>query len=238
MTNETAFGTLKGRAKPEYDAPNLNPDNAEFLLCYDVETQGLPLWHEPSDDPRQPHLVQVAAALVHMPTRQIVDSMNVIVKPDGWEIPDEVAAIHGITQAIALERGIPEADAVAQLVALWRRAEGKFGHNESFDRRLVRIALKRFVGAEIADEWKAASFNCTCFLATPIMNMAPTERMKAAGFGGKPKKPKLTEAHQFFVGRPLDGAHDAMNDVHGCLAVYFAIQDGITTDQTPAPLPV
>lgn len=222
----------KAAKKTEFDAPNLNPEGAEYLLAYDVETTGLPLWHEPSEDPRQPHLVQVAAALVHMPTRQIVDSMNVIVKPDGWEISDEVAAIHGITQAIALERGIPESEALDQLLLMWHRANGKFGHNESFDRRLVRIAIKRYIGDTLADIWKAASFNCTCFLATPIMNMAPTARMKAAGFGGKPKKPKLTEAHLFFTGRELEGAHDALNDVHGCIAVYFAIQDGITTDQS------
>lgn len=229
------YGTFakKPARTAEYDPPNLIPADAEFALFYDTETTGLPLWHQPSDDPGQPHLVQIGAALVHLPTRQIVDMLDVIVKPDGWTIPDEVAAIHGITTERALAEGIPEPEAVGQLIALWNRAQGRIGHNESFDRRMVRIALKRYVSAEVADQWKDAPFNCTCFVADGIMKMAGTAKMKAAGFT-KTKKPKLTEAHLFFTGRPLEGAHDALNDVHGCIAVYFAIQDGITTDQSAA----
>lgn len=232
-TTGNKYGTFAKPAarKAEFDPPNLIPADAEFALFYDTETNGLPLWHEPSDDPRQPHLVQIGAALVHLPTRQIVDMLDVIVKPDGWTIPDEVAKIHGITTERALAEGISEYEAVGNLIGLWKRAQGRIGHNESFDRRMVRIALKRYVSADVADQWKDAPFNCTCFLASPLMNMAPTERMKAAGFGGKPKKPKLTEAHLFFTGRPLDGAHNAMVDVHGTIAVYFAILDGITTNQ-------
>jgi len=41
----------------------------------------------------------------------------------------------------------------------------------------------------------------------------------------KPKTPKLSEAYQFFTGRDLDGAHNAMVDVDGCIAVYWAVRD-------------
>lgn len=203
-------------------------DDAEYGLFYDTETTGIPLYGTPSDDPRQPHIVSLAAELVHLKTRQVVDSIDVLVKPDGWIIPDEVIAIHGITNERAAAEGIPEAEAVDQLIALWRRADGKIGHAEAFDRRMVRIALKRFRGEELADEWYESPFNDTCFLATDIMALESTDRMKATGRGKQAKKPKLAEAYLFFTGRPLDGAHNAMIDVQACIAVFFAMRDGVT----------
>lgn len=219
---------------------NLNPKDAEQLLFYDTETTGLPDFKVPSDAPHQPHLVQLAAVLIHVPTRSVVDSFCVIVKPDGtpdapaWVSDPKALEAHGITTERAFAEGIPEAEALNLLLSMWNRAQGRVAHNEQFDRRIVRIATMRYLGRDAADVWYHACFNCTQFLASAVMQMPATTRMKAAGFGGKPKAPKLTEAHQFFVGRPLEGAHDARNDVNGCIAVYFAIQDGITTDQTPA----
>lgn len=39
-------------------------------LFYDCETQGIPLFKEPSEHPEQPHIVQVAACLVDVDTRK------------------------------------------------------------------------------------------------------------------------------------------------------------------------
>ena len=41
-----------------------------IALFYDTETTGLPLYDQPSDDPRQPHIVQVGAILVDLDTRK------------------------------------------------------------------------------------------------------------------------------------------------------------------------
>lgn len=84
-------------------------------LFFDTETSGLPRWKEPSESPDQPHIVQLAAELVDLETREVLESMDVIVKPDGWTISAEMTAIHSITQEHALEVGIPEKDAIDQL---------------------------------------------------------------------------------------------------------------------------
>ncbi|MEA3044540.1 MAG: polymerase subunit epsilon [Sphingomonadales bacterium] len=31
-----------------------------MILGYDTETTGLPAWHDPSDAPHQPHVIQLA----------------------------------------------------------------------------------------------------------------------------------------------------------------------------------
>lgn len=147
-------------------------------LFYDTETTGLPLFNEPSEDPRQPHIAQLAACLVDLDSRKTIASLDVIVKPDGWIIPDDVAKVHGITTEHALAVGMPEALAVELLLELWRKRL-RIAHNETFDARIVRIALMRHVSAEVADEWKAGGAGCTQALSTPICKScrsSPTRR--------------------------------------------------------------
>ena len=194
-------------------------------IFYDTETTSLPLWNEPSEDPRQPHLVQLAACLVDLDTRETISSMDVTVRPDGWVIPDDVAAIHGITTEHAKRVGISESLAVEMLLELWTCAGLRIAHNESFDARIIRIAMMRH-GLEIGrdpDQWKAGKAHCTQILATPILKLPPTQRMIAAGRRHY-KSANLGEAYRHFTGKELAGAHNAMVDVEACKTVYFAIK--------------
>lgn len=201
------------------DALAITPIAANLALVYDTETSSLPLWKEPSGHPDQPHIVELAAKRVNLDTREVVSKMNVIIKPDGWIIPADVTAIHGITMERAMDEGIPEKDAVEMLLAMW---DGVLliGHNESFDRRMVRIGIKRFLDPIAADPtqllsetWKAAKADCTCWLSRPYTKLP------------KNKSPKLTEAYLHFFGKSMEGAHTAMGDVDGCLEVFWAIKD-------------
>lgn len=191
-------------------------------LFYDTETSGLPLFDQPSEDPRQPHIVQLAAVLA-TEDRKPVASINLIAIPDGWEIPGEVAAIHGITTDLARQRGVPEAMIIDMLMHLARAAELRVAHNESFDARIVRIGLMRFKTEAVADQWKERKSFCTMKAATPLVNMPPTDKMVAAGFV-KPKPPKLEECIKHFFGEELKGAHDALTDVKACMRGYWHLQ--------------
>lgn len=196
-----------------------------LILAYDTETTGLPLFDQPSEDPRQPHIVQLGAILADSDTRRIFSSINLVARPDGWTIPDDVAQIHGIITEIALRVGVSEKSIIQLLYLMSGRADLRIAHNRSFDDRIARIAMKRFGWTdEEADEWKSRPADCTAERATPLMKLPPTPRMLAAGRKHF-KTPNLGEAHSFFLGRPLEGAHDAMADVTACLAIYFAIED-------------
>ncbi|MEN4919407.1 3'-5' exonuclease [Achromobacter spanius] len=191
---------------------------------YDTETTGLPLFNQPSEHPDQPHIVQLAAALVDLDTRETVASLDVVVRPDGWIIPDEVAAVHGITTEHAAAVGVPESLALSLFLELWGRRT-RIAHNEQFDARIIRIAQHR--AGELEPElvaWKNGVAECTARKATPIVKCPPTAKMIAAGRHHY-KTANLGEAVQFFTGKPLANAHSAMADVKGCMDVYFAIQD-------------
>lgn len=200
------------------------------ILFYDTETTGLPDFKAPSESPHQPHIVQLAAVLVDMDTRKTIHSMDVIVRPQGWTIPDEVAAIHGITTEHAKEVGIPESVAVAMFMELWS-GRRRVAHNEPFDARILRIALMRFYGGKtdapsgksLPVIWKEGPAECTAKLATPICALPPTDRMKAVSRFNH-KTANLSEAYQHFTGKALENAHSAMADALACMEVYFAIR--------------
>ena len=194
----------------------------KLKLFFDTETTGLPDFKAPSESAHQPHIVQLAALLVDMDTRETIQSMDVICRPDGWTIPDEVAAVHGITTEHAAEVGIPEHLAVSMFMELWA-GRARVAHNEQFDARIVRIALMRFHSEEAADIWKSGPTECTARLATPICALPPTEKMKAVGRFHH-KTPNLGEAYRHFTGKELENAHSAMADVMACRDVFFAIK--------------
>lgn len=205
---------------------------SKILLGFDTETSGLPLFNLPSEDPGQPHIIELAAKLVVEDTREVVGSMNVLIQPQGFVISQEITDITGITQDMAMRYGVPLAQALEMFVAMWRLADLRVAHNEPFDNRIMRIAFKRdevfaaeMVGTEeFADHWKAAPAFCTQTNSTKILNLPPTEKMVARKMKG-PKSPNLGEAFRYFTGRDMVGAHRAMADVDACLEVYFGIQD-------------
>lgn len=205
-----------------------------YLLSFDTETTGLPLWREPSEHPDQPHIVQLAARLIDVDTRRPVLTLDAIIKPDGWTISEEVAAIHGISHAKASAEGIPESFALALFDWMWSRASYRVAFNETFDARILRIAYMRHIGNERADEWTAGAARCSAKMATPIVNLAPTDKMMATG-RFTAKMPKLAEAYRFFFGAELENAHSALADVDASTAVYFACRDhgGDRQPETP-----
>lgn len=194
-------------------------------LFFDTETTGLPLFNEPSEDPRQPHIVQLGARLVDLGSRTIISTIDVICRPDGWTIPDDVAAVHGISTEHAERFGVSESVALGLFLDLWRVSDLRIAHNESFDARIIRIGQHRFNDTE-ADAWQAGVAECTAKLATPIMKLPPTAKMKAAGRSHY-KTANLAEAYRFFTGREIENAHSALADVDACMAVYFAVVDGV-----------
>lgn len=200
------------------------------ILFYDTETTGLPIFDQPSDHPDQPHIVQLAALLVDADTRNIINSMDVIIRPNGCSIPDEASKVHGITTEHAAAVGIEEKTALDMFMALWAGpGRLRVAHNEQFDARILRIALKRFFDGpdEVlpeSDVWKSGKAECTARLATPICALPPTERMRAARRFHH-KTPNLGEAYRHFTGKELENAHSALADVQACMAIYFAIKD-------------
>ena len=182
-----------------------------LILPFDTETTGLPDWKTPSGGENQPHLVQIAAIMVDEVTRKPIQSIDLIIKPDGWVIPEEVSAIHGITTEMAMDVGVPEIDAMVAFIALWKASDRRVAFNRTFDQRIIRIAAKRYFEEDVVEKWaEKDDFDCAMMMAKKAMGV---------------KSVKLADAYKHFTGKDIIDAHSAMADTDACLAVYWGAKD-------------
>lgn len=190
-------------------------------LVFDAETSAMPLWKEPSENPGQPHIVQLCGKIVNLDTRQTIQSMDVIIKPVDWVIEQGTIDLHGITNEYARAVGISEEAAVDMLIEMHKTVTcGRIAYNEPFDMRIIRIAQMRYnwTGRE-CDEWKNGERECVMRMATPICKIPKLNGKAGINF------PKLQEAYKHFFDADMPGAHSAGGDVDATIAVYFAILD-------------
>ncbi|MEM9286774.1 MAG: 3'-5' exonuclease [Pseudomonadota bacterium] len=187
-------------------------------LIFDTETTGLPLWKNPLSDPRQPHLVQLAALLCNS-DGVVQGKVNEIVKPEGWDRPADVAKIHGITNEIANERGNSFSSVLAAFAHLLRQADALVAHNISFDAKTMNIAFLRLAGHEMPLSGK--QMHCTMRVATPIVKELHAKPRHAEDY----KWPRLAKCMDHFFNEELIGAHNAMVDVQATHKLFFHLKD-------------
>lgn len=185
------------------------------VLFFDTETTGIPdraaKWD--TDFANYPHIVQMA--WIHGCK---VESH--IIRPDGWEIPDETVEIHGITNEYAMEHGEPFAAVVDMFIQDCHDAGLICGHNIHFDTGIVKANILRELGREYYD---ANDVETALYKGKRIDTMRPTMKwVDARMANGRLKFPNLSELYsRCFPGETFP-AHDALEDckaVARCLPV-------------------
>ena len=192
-----------------------------MTLIFDTETSGKADFKSPPEAPHQPRLVQLAALLLGSDLETVAE-FNVIIKPDGFVISPEVAAIHGIKHEYAEKHGIPERQALEIFKTFAEMSATLVAHNIRFD-GIVLGRANHIHGLS----YKVPQPYCTMNAATNVCKLP-------GGFGGNYKWPTLQEAHQILLGESFDGAHDAMADVKACARVYEVLIHG---RRPKAPVP-
>lgn len=190
-----------------------------MYLVFDTETTGLPLWKEPSDHPDQPHIVDIAWTLYGADFTEI-ERFDAIINPgEGVIIPDDLAAMHGITTERAREEGIEPSIVFNKFIDTLEAGmvETFVGHNVSFDLRMMRIMGARVTG----EKWEnnLPSF-CTMRRTT---NMCRILKAKPR-FDTDWKWPNLGEATQHFFNEPHVDAHRARPDCDAAARIFIHLK--------------
>ncbi len=181
------------------------------ILTFDTETSGKCDFKAAPNAPGQPRLVQLGAILSDENGR-VFGEINLIVKPEGFEIPVEASNIHGITTEIALKYGLKLQTVLGMFKTFLDRADLLVAHNFDYDKLVMRGEYIRNAMVEVSDRIATGKSYCTMKASTDILQLP-------GPYGNK--WPKLTEAYKYFFNEELEGAHDAMADVRGCSRVYY-----------------
>ena len=195
------------------NSENHNSNVTDKYLFFDTETTGLPHnFYAPSTNTKNwPRLVQLSWILSDEKGEKI-SSGNLIVKPDGFDIPFDATKVHGITTQRALDEGIRMKEAIGQFIKDWKMATYIVGHNVEFDKKIVGAELIRF---GVRDIMGAKKSYCTM--------QSSIDFCKIPGNYGY-KYPKLQELYKKLFGTDFDNAHDAMSDVEATEKCFWELR--------------
>jgi DNA polymerase III epsilon subunit-like protein len=199
------------------------------ILIFDTETTGLP--HDSSlpaiQSPKNwPHLVSISWVILDSVSNIVMKSHYYIIKPEKWIIPEESSRIHGITQAQALEFGLPLRHVMEAFNG--EQFDMMVAHNMNFDLNVVMNAINWDLG--ISFQGFAKRKICTMTIGTPMC--------KLPGRYGY-KQPKLIELYQHVTGQlpKVNQLHNALFDtLYLCEIIQKSTEIRIQMDLPPLPL--
>ncbi len=191
-----------------------------MIYCgIDTETTGLPNQRLNPKDPKQARVLQVALKLVTEEGR-VISQFSTLIKPSGWtDIHPKAFDAHGITKEDCEHFGIDAFRAFTVFKHYADLADTFVAHNADFDRGMMKMEADA-LGLDMPTK----PWHCTMKQATPICKVPPTEAMKRVGRTHF-KNANLKEALKILCRKELIGAHDAMNDVNGCLDIFFEMKE-------------
>lgn len=195
-----------------------------YGLFFDTETTGFVNFNAPAVDPVQPKLAQIGALLMDMQERRELGTVDLIVYPSSWEIPQEAALVHGISTKLAQDAGVNLDSALLALDDMIEVADVVIAHNYSFDKIVVERAFAMVDLAndrEVRLRFDGKPFFDTMKVATPIVKAKGKRSQHAQDY----KWPKLIEAYTFFFGKHFSGAHNAIVDVRACAEIFYRMVD-------------
>lgn len=187
------------------------------IIVFDTETTGVPKNYgkDPcSEAGNWPDLVSLSW-IVYKPDGSIFKRVSRIVRPDGWTVPADSTAIHGITHAEAVEKGVVLGDVLGVFRHDLLTCRLLVAHNMDFDVNVLHHAFYWRLGVNPVPIFNMPRF-CT-------MKTATAELKLPAKNGGKGYKwPGLDELYRATFGvEPPAGAHESLRDAEVCGAIYW-----------------
>lgn len=175
----------------------------ETFLFTDTETTGFKK-NGPLVQDGQARICQIAAILTDATGHRLAE-LNVIIKPDGWEVGAGAAKVNGLSNELCEKYGMNAVPAFKLFRKLASLATYTVAHNKNFDRDMLFIEEAH--AQPSLEGLGGGDWLCT---------MEPN----AGLVGGK----SLKNCVRHYLNREPSNAHDAMGDTIDCMEIFFAMR--------------
>jgi DNA polymerase III subunit alpha len=185
-----------------------------MFLIFDTETTGLPKRDNAAvyEVDNWPRVVQIAWQL-HDNNGDLTEHHNLLIQPEGFEIPYSAEKIHGISTEKARKYGMPLKEALALFNDSVLKSRFLVGHNISFDMNALGA---EYIRSEVITGFLEKKQICTMWSSTDHLKLT-------GGRGGKFKPPKLMELYEFLFEEQFMEAHNAAADVEATARCFFEL---------------
>jgi len=203
-----------------------------IILTFDTETNGLPT--NPRSTPNitnykdWPNIVQLSYLLYDTESRQIILKNDFIIRiSNGLMITKESSNIHGITNEISEEKGLPMEAVLIAFFESFKLANLVVAHNVNFDKNFVIAEIFRIVKNKMDSKcWLNMATDIACSKKYYCTMQEGTYLCKIKAFTKIEKKeyikfPTLGELCKHLFGYEPKNMHNAMNDVVVCFQCFY-----------------
>lgn len=206
------------------------------VLVFDTETTGLPQTKilNPDTLHQWPTIVQFSYIIYDLSLNDIVESKDYVIKvPESIVISEESSKIHGITNEISSNMGIPIDDALNEFFYYLRDVDWIIGHNISFDINMIKVELLRIIYSQKLSSNQLKNYKYDLHYIANYKNVCCTLQdsiklcnIQAIDKFGRPylKYPKLIELHQKLFNSSPNNLHNSFNDILVTLRCFMKLK--------------
>lgn len=208
------------------------------VLLFDTETTGLPntgLINTEHMD-KWPYIVQFSYVFYDMDASKMVKSSDTIIKiPAHIKISPECTNIHGITNEMCENQGVPFIQVFTEFMTYFNKADWVVAHNLNFDLNMLKVEVLREINHcgerltrsakrnyEILNQClytQTEKLYCTMFNTKKLCNIRRINKLGHEYI----KVPKLIELHETLFGTSPKNLHNSFNDVIVLLRCYYKL---------------
>jgi DNA polymerase III epsilon subunit-like protein len=210
------------------------------VLVFDTETTGLPQTKiiNPDTLNQWPTILQFSYIIFDISLNNIIESRDYFIKiPENILISEENTKIHGITNKICSNKGVPITEVLSEFFCYLRDVDLIVGHNIQFDINMIKVELLRLINRreindnDLLEDIRYYKYNlhyitnytniyCTLQESIDFCNIKVTNK------SGKEylKYPKLIELHQKLFNTTPNNLHNSLNDILVTLRCFIKLK--------------
>lgn len=189
-------------------------------MYWDTETTGLYQSRDFHLHRKHPAIMEYAHVLVDDDWNEVEHYQCYVQLPDYVQVHERAYAAHGIERS-KCDAGVSSLTMMNAFVQAVCKARLIGGYNIQYDLDMMAITWHRLqeeMDGQVAPLDLPDNVDLMRY-ATPICQLPPTDRMKAAGRNHF-KSPTLTQALRIICRHEHAGAHGALADARGCVILH------------------